>query len=286
MGRTKRLTAATGTFFKWKHFWKILADKFEVEYEEFDENQDYVSLVERMKDKGPVWDEIVKKNNLTPTKLEQVSTFWFVDLMFGWECMLDNMNKSKEEQCFESLMKYEKIKGIALLFQNMVLNMIWLPPRSSKETNLLKISIKEARQRKLEDTLQQIKKLLPLDEIKLSHIFKEGNQAYQPYIAQHFSIIPIQRTYQELSSFLFVIVLSVSVKLEQLFVLLDMLFFVEIFAEPVLDNMCVILVTWQKNFELPNSYSDTYAALGFIVVILNGKKVYSLLTLSIVIVTE
>ncbi|KAL0352119.1 UNVERIFIED_CONTAM: (S)-8-oxocitronellyl enol synthase CYC2 [Sesamum calycinum] len=99
-GKNEAFNCSNGDLFKWKHFWKILADKFEVEYEEFDENQDYVSLVERMKDKGPVWDEIVKKNNLTPTKLEQVSTFWFVDLMFGWECMLDNMNKSKEHGFF------------------------------------------------------------------------------------------------------------------------------------------------------------------------------------------
>ncbi|KAI3465285.1 hypothetical protein Pfo_021948 [Paulownia fortunei] len=99
-GKNEAFNCSNGDVFKWKHLWKVLADKFDVEYEEFDENQEYVSLAERMKDKGPVWDEIVKKNNLTPTKLEEVATFWFADLMFGGECMLDSMNKSKEHGFF------------------------------------------------------------------------------------------------------------------------------------------------------------------------------------------
>lgn len=71
-----------------------------MEYEEFEEGEEYMSLAERMKDKESVWDEIVKKNDLTVTKLEEVATFWFVDLIFGGECMLDNMNKSKERGFF------------------------------------------------------------------------------------------------------------------------------------------------------------------------------------------
>nr|ASM61955.1 iridoid synthase-like protein [Antirrhinum majus] len=99
-GKNEAFNCSNGDLFKWKQMWKVLADSFEVEYEEFDENQEYVSLAERMKDKGPVWDEIVEKNNLLPTKLEEVATFWFADLMFYGECMLDNMNKSKEHGFF------------------------------------------------------------------------------------------------------------------------------------------------------------------------------------------
>lgn len=80
--------------------WKILAEEFEIEYEELGEDEEYVSLVERMKCKESVWDEIVEKNGLVVTKLEDVATFWFVDLILGWECMLDNMNKSKEHGFF------------------------------------------------------------------------------------------------------------------------------------------------------------------------------------------
>ncbi|KAL3840459.1 hypothetical protein ACJIZ3_025050 [Penstemon smallii] len=99
-GKNEAFNCSNGDVFKWKHLWKILADKFEVEYEEFDENQEYVSLSDRMKDKGPVWDEIVKKNNLLPTKLEEVATFWFAELQFLGECMFDSMNKSKEHGFF------------------------------------------------------------------------------------------------------------------------------------------------------------------------------------------
>ncbi|KAL8490123.1 hypothetical protein ACS0TY_025382 [Phlomoides rotata] len=99
-GKDEAFNCSNGDVFKWKRIWRILAEEFEVEYEEFDEEEEYVSLVERMKDKESVWDEIVKKNGLTVTKLEEVATFWFVDLIFGGECMLDNMNKSKERGFF------------------------------------------------------------------------------------------------------------------------------------------------------------------------------------------
>lgn len=99
-GKNEAFNCSNGDLFKWKRLWKVLADEFEVEYEEFDENAEYVSLSERMKEKGGVWDEIVRENNLTPTRLEEVATFWFADLMFGGECMLDSMNKSKEHGFF------------------------------------------------------------------------------------------------------------------------------------------------------------------------------------------
>ncbi|XP_051139183.1 (S)-8-oxocitronellyl enol synthase CYC2-like [Andrographis paniculata] len=99
-GKNNAFNCSNGDLFKWKHLWRVLADKFQLESEEFDENEEYVSLSERMKDKGRVWDEIVKKNDLVATNLDEVATFWFVDLMFGGECMLDNMNKSKEHGFF------------------------------------------------------------------------------------------------------------------------------------------------------------------------------------------
>ena len=47
--------------FKWRHLWKVLANKFGIENYGFEEGEK-VSLVELMKDKGPVWDEIVREN--------------------------------------------------------------------------------------------------------------------------------------------------------------------------------------------------------------------------------
>ncbi|RZC67000.1 hypothetical protein C5167_010687 [Papaver somniferum] len=87
-----------GDVFKWKHMWKVLGEQFEVECAEFEEG---LKLEELMKGKGAVWDEIVKKHDLSPTKLEEVATFWLVDAIFGAkETALDSMNKSKEHGFF------------------------------------------------------------------------------------------------------------------------------------------------------------------------------------------
>ncbi|KAM7517010.1 hypothetical protein LguiA_006593 [Lonicera macranthoides] len=94
--KNEGFNCSNGDLFKWKHLWKVLAEQFEVEYVEFDENEAAVSLSERMKEKGPVWEDMVKENGLTPTKLEEVASFWFADVIFSGECMLDSMNKSKE----------------------------------------------------------------------------------------------------------------------------------------------------------------------------------------------
>ena len=88
-----------GDVFKWKHLWQVLAEKFGVEFvgPDDDERQStLLSLDEMMKDKGPVWDEIVRENGLSPTRLEDVGCWWFVDDVLGRECSLDCMNKSKE----------------------------------------------------------------------------------------------------------------------------------------------------------------------------------------------
>ncbi|KAF5180303.1 Delta-4,5-steroid 5-beta-reductase [Thalictrum thalictroides] len=80
--------------FKWKHLWKVLGEQFGVECAEFEEG---LSLQEMMKDKGPVWDEIVKEKELYPTKLEEIGDWWFVDAIFSpKETLVSSMNKSKE----------------------------------------------------------------------------------------------------------------------------------------------------------------------------------------------
>ncbi|PON94904.1 NAD(P)-binding domain containing protein [Trema orientale] len=84
-----------GDVFKWKHFWKVLAEQFGIEDHGFKEGES-LKLTELMKDKGPVWEEIVKENQLEPTKLEEVGLWWFADFILGGESQLDSMNKSKE----------------------------------------------------------------------------------------------------------------------------------------------------------------------------------------------
>ncbi|KAK9287499.1 hypothetical protein L1049_015920 [Liquidambar formosana] len=93
--KNEAFNCSNGDVFKWKHLWKVLAEQFEVECGELEEGVN-MSLQEMMKDKGPVWDEIVKEKGLVPTKLEEVGTWWFADVVLSTESVLDSMNKSKE----------------------------------------------------------------------------------------------------------------------------------------------------------------------------------------------
>ncbi|KAK1358976.1 Progesterone 5-beta-reductase [Heracleum sosnowskyi] len=97
--KNEAFNCSNGDVFKWKNFWKVLAEQFEVECGEFEEGE-RLTLVEMMKDKGNVWDEIVKEKNLVPTKLEDIGAWLVVDLSFGIEYPLDTMNKSKEHGFF------------------------------------------------------------------------------------------------------------------------------------------------------------------------------------------
>ncbi|KAI9200650.1 hypothetical protein LWI28_011190 [Acer negundo] len=85
-----------GDVFKWKQFWKVLAEQFGIEEYEFEEEGEGVKLEEFMKDKQGVWEEIVRENQLQPTKLNEVGVWWFVDLVLSGESKLVSMNKSKE----------------------------------------------------------------------------------------------------------------------------------------------------------------------------------------------
>ncbi|KAJ8773272.1 hypothetical protein K2173_028449 [Erythroxylum novogranatense] len=85
-----------GDVFKWKHLWKILAEQFGIEEYGFGEGVGRVSLVATMKGKERVWEEIVRKNQLQATKLEDVGNWWFGDLILSGEAPISTVNKSKE----------------------------------------------------------------------------------------------------------------------------------------------------------------------------------------------
>jgi len=82
--------------FKWKHLWKVLAEQFGIEECGFEEGRNVGGLVEMMKGKESVWEEMVKENGLAEKKLGEVGVWWFVDVILGVEGMIDSMNKSKE----------------------------------------------------------------------------------------------------------------------------------------------------------------------------------------------
>ena len=93
--RNEAFNCNNGDVFKWRHLWKVLAEKFGIENYGFEEGEK-VSLVDLMKDKGSVWDKIVRENQLQPTKLEEVGVWWFGDLLHMVGDFVDSMNKSKE----------------------------------------------------------------------------------------------------------------------------------------------------------------------------------------------
>lgn len=81
--------------FKWKHLWKVLAEQFGIEEYGFEEGKN-LGLVEMMKGKERVWEEMVKENQLQEKNLEEVGVWWFADIILGVDGMIDSMNKSKE----------------------------------------------------------------------------------------------------------------------------------------------------------------------------------------------
>ena len=93
--RNEAFNCSNGDVFKWKHLWKELDGQFGIENYGFAESEK-VSLVELMKDKGPVWDEIVRENKLQLTKLKEVGAWWFADLVLKGGDIMDSLNKSKE----------------------------------------------------------------------------------------------------------------------------------------------------------------------------------------------
>nr|GLL28554.1 3-oxo-Delta(4,5)-steroid 5-beta-reductase-like isoform X3 [Ipomoea trifida] len=97
--KNEAFNVSNGDVYKWKHLWKILAEQFGVESGEFEEGE-RITLQEMMKGKGAVWDEIVKKHDLQPTKLEDVGLWWMADLVFSVSCPLDTMNNKSKEHGF------------------------------------------------------------------------------------------------------------------------------------------------------------------------------------------
>ncbi|KAL5780142.1 hypothetical protein ACOSQ2_010879 [Xanthoceras sorbifolium] len=94
--RNEAFNCINGDVFKWKHLWKVLAEQFEIENYGFVESDQRVRLEEIMKDKEAVWKEIVRDNELQPTKLEEIGQWWFADAVLTVENALLSVNKSKE----------------------------------------------------------------------------------------------------------------------------------------------------------------------------------------------
>ncbi|KAF3674235.1 3-oxo-Delta(4,5)-steroid 5-beta-reductase [Capsicum annuum] len=96
-GKNKAFNITNGDVFKWKQLWKVLAEQIGVEYVGFDETEKIISLSEMMKDKGTVWEKIVRDNNLVSTTLREVGLWDFADMLLaGGTSRLCSINRSKE----------------------------------------------------------------------------------------------------------------------------------------------------------------------------------------------
>jgi len=93
--KNEAFNCSNGDVFKWKHLWKVLAERFEIDDYGFEEGSE-LRLSDLMKDKGGVWEEIVRENELLHSKLEEVGDWWFADFSLRLEGVLDSMNKAKE----------------------------------------------------------------------------------------------------------------------------------------------------------------------------------------------
>ncbi|XP_050229423.2 3-oxo-Delta(4,5)-steroid 5-beta-reductase-like, partial [Mercurialis annua] len=98
-GKNEAFNCHNGDVLTWKILWKELAEQFDIENYGIEEDDDKkLSLYDRMKNMGPVWDEIVRENELVASEVEKVAMWWIVDLCFqGLDYgYLTSMNKSKE----------------------------------------------------------------------------------------------------------------------------------------------------------------------------------------------
>ena len=80
-------------------FRKVLAEQFEIENYGLEDGKgcERVRLEEIMKGKESVWEEIVRENQLQPTKLNEVAVWSFADTVMNMGAgYLVSVNKSKE----------------------------------------------------------------------------------------------------------------------------------------------------------------------------------------------
>ncbi|XP_031285495.1 iridoid synthase CYC2-like [Pistacia vera] len=96
--KNQAFNCTNGDVFTWKSLWKVLCELFEVKFVEFDDEiAEGFDLVEMMKEKGGVWDEIVEKQGLFNTKLEEIIRFDAFKIVLNFDFQhICSMNKSRE----------------------------------------------------------------------------------------------------------------------------------------------------------------------------------------------
>lgn len=83
--RNQAFNVTNGDFFRWEHLWPKIADHFEMQTGECKPQQ----LADTMRGMGGHWDQLVRTNNLQPTKLDKICDWSFADyiLKTEWDVM-------------------------------------------------------------------------------------------------------------------------------------------------------------------------------------------------------
>jgi nucleoside-diphosphate-sugar epimerase len=92
-GSNRAFNITNGDAFRWRNMWPQLADMLGLKC---GEPRDML-LASWMKDKGPVWDRIVARNDLMPRSLESVAHWSFGDFVFrqDWD-LLSNLTRLRQ----------------------------------------------------------------------------------------------------------------------------------------------------------------------------------------------
>ncbi|KAL1372422.1 hypothetical protein HN51_002579 [Arachis hypogaea] len=95
--KNEAFNCMNGDLFTWKSMWKFYSEVYDVEFKPFDESDEEFDVLEFMRDKGKVWDEIVEKHGLQKTKLEEIAQFNAMKpvLHFNFQ-HVSSINKSRE----------------------------------------------------------------------------------------------------------------------------------------------------------------------------------------------
>lgn len=96
VAKNQAFNCTNGDVITWKSLWKSLCKVFDVEFVPFDETMEF-DVVELMKGKGKVWDEIVGKYGLYKTKLEEIVCFEALNMVMHFEFQhVCSMTKSRD----------------------------------------------------------------------------------------------------------------------------------------------------------------------------------------------
>ena len=92
-----------GSMFRWENLWDAFADYFGCARGRVLS----FSLAAYMVDKGPVWDEIVRRHGLQPTRMEDLVNWDYADWVMtrGWDTLLDDTKRIRHG--FTQVMRHE-----------------------------------------------------------------------------------------------------------------------------------------------------------------------------------